>query len=102
VTRSVPAAAAWDVVPNIAIEIVSPTDRLSRHINKLEEYFAAGVQRVWVVFPDQCKVYVYDSPTSVRILQVGDDLTAEPVLTGFQLPLATLFETEGDGTTATV
>ena len=51
----------------------------------------AGVQ-VWVVYPGTNKIYVYDSPTSVHILQVGDDLDGGSLLPGFRLPLAVLFQ----------
>ncbi len=60
-------------------------------MEKVEEYFRAGVERVWVVFPGAKKVYVYESPTSVRILTAADTLDGGPVLPGFQLPLANLF-----------
>ena len=41
-------------------------------------------------FPKQ--VYIYESPTQVRILTRADELYGEPVLPHFRLPLATLFE----------
>jgi len=46
---------------------------------------------VWVIFPVTKKIYVYSSPTRVRILQVGDDLDGEAVIPGFRVPLSTLF-----------
>jgi hypothetical protein len=48
-----------------------------------------------VVYPVVGEVYVYDSSTRVRILQLGDDLDGEDLLPGFRVGLATLFE-EGD------
>lgn len=90
--RGVPHAEAWDVVPNLAVEVVSPSNTWDEMVNKVAEYFRAGVEGVWVIFASQEQVYVYDSPTQVRILTRADALTGEPVLPGFRLPVAALFE----------
>ena len=37
---------------------------------KIHDYFAAGVRRVWVVYPRQQEVYVYASPTEIQVLQL--------------------------------
>ena len=90
--RQVPHAEAWEVVPNLAVEVVSRTDRADDLMNKIAEYFHAGVEGVWVVFPSQEQIHVYESPTSVRILTRADALRGEPVLPHFQLPVAALFD----------
>jgi Uma2 family endonuclease len=94
IERRAPQAAAWEVVPDLAVEIVSPTNKGYDDAIKLEEYFRAGTRLVWVVYPPTSKVYVYGSPTSVRILALGDELDGGAVLPGFRLPLATLFGPE--------
>ena len=91
-TRRIPRIEAWEVVPNLAVEVVSPTDSFDYIVDKVAEYFHAGVERVWVVFPSQEQVYVYDSPTSVRILTRTDELSGDPKLPHFRLPLVELFE----------
>jgi Uma2 family endonuclease len=93
--RRIPRTEAWEVVPNLAVEVVSRTDSADSIVDKIAEYFHAGVERVWVVFPSQEQVYVYDSPTSVRILTRTDELSAEPILPNFRLPLVELFEDAG-------
>jgi Uma2 family endonuclease len=85
--RRIPRTEAWEVVPNLAIEIVSRTDSVDQIVDKIAEYFHAGVERVWVVFPSQEQVYAYESPTSVRILTRTDELSGEPILPHFRLPL---------------
>jgi Uma2 family endonuclease len=80
------------VVPNLAVEVVSPTDRVDALMDKVAEYFHAGVECVWVVLPSQQQVHVYESPTSVRILTRADTLRGEPLLPHFQLQLAALFD----------
>jgi len=89
--RRVPRTEAWDIVPDLAVEVVSLTNSAEQVSEKIEEYFRSGVRQVWVVYPGTSKVYLYDNPTSVRILQVGDDLEGGSVLPGFRLALQDLF-----------
>ena len=90
--QRVPRAEAWEVVPNLAVEIVSPTDRAEDLMHKVTEYFRAGVECVWVIFPAQEQVHVYAAPTRVQIYTRADILLGEPVLPHFQLRLAGLFD----------
>ena len=82
---------AWDVVPNLATEVVSPTDRAEELDDKIAEYFRAGVQLVWVVYPMQSKIHVYSAPTQIAVLTRNDVLDGGPVVPGFRLALAELF-----------
>jgi Uma2 family endonuclease len=93
--RRVPQTEAWDVVPDLAVEFVSETNSANSIVVKIEEYFQAGVRKVWVIYPVVSKVYVYDSPTRIRVLQLGDDLEDEDLLPGFRVALTTLFEEGG-------
>jgi Uma2 family endonuclease len=81
----------WPVIPNLAIEVVSKSNPAEDLLDKLEEYFRAGVELVWIVYPRQRHVYVYESPTQVHIVNVTEELDGGKVLPGFRLPLATLF-----------
>ncbi len=89
--RRVPRTEAWDIVPDLAVEVVSLTNSAEQVSEKIEDYFRSGVRQVWVVYPGTSKVYLYDSPISVRILQVGDDLDGGSVFPGFRLALEDLF-----------
>lgn len=90
--RRVPAVNGWVVVPDLAIEVVSPTDGAVDLIEKVEEYLDAGVRRVWAVYPAMRCVYDYASAKAITILRVGDKLDGADVLPGFVLSLADLFE----------
>jgi Uma2 family endonuclease len=90
--RRVPRAEAWEVIPNLAVEVVSRSDRGNDIVDKVSEYFGVGVECVWVVFPFHEQVYIYESPSRVRILTRADTLGGEPVLPRFQLPLTALFD----------
>jgi Uma2 family endonuclease len=92
--RPVPETEAWEVVPDLAVEVISKNNSAYTVARKIDEYFDAGARGVWVVYPITSKVYVYDSPTRVRILQLGDELDGEEVIPGFHVALSTLFEPE--------
>jgi Uma2 family endonuclease len=81
-------------VPELAVEVISPREPLWDVRRRIGEYFAAGVQAVWVILPDAAEAHCYSAPTEVRILTRADDLTGEPVVPGFRLPLADLFPAE--------
>ena len=82
---------AFDVVPNIAVEVISPTNSGDEIIDKIRDYFFAGVQLVWVIYPRQRYVYVYTADDKVVILTEKGELDGGNVLPGFRLPLAGLF-----------
>jgi Uma2 family endonuclease len=90
--RAVPDDAAWNVIPDLAVEVVSPTDRDEAGLAKVREYFQAGVRLVWKVYPRERVVHVYESFTTIRVLTRADELDGGEVVPGFRLPLATLFE----------
>ena len=90
-SSELPDANAWDVIPDLAVEVTSPSDRAEVQRKKVLEYFRVGVRLVWVVYPNLRTVDVYDTPTSVRVFGADDALTGDPILPGFRLPLADLF-----------
>jgi Uma2 family endonuclease len=92
--RPVPRTSVWDVIPDLAIEVISPTNGARDVIVKVGEYFRHGVKKVWIVYPLEEQVYVYHSPTSIRVLTRSDRLESPEILPGFQLPLEQLFESE--------
>ena len=79
-------------MPDLAVEIVSPTNLAEEIDRTITEYFQAGVRLVWVFYPDSGRVYVYQSPTHVGILERDDTLDGGEVLPGFRLPIAGLYE----------
>jgi Uma2 family endonuclease len=92
----VPASETWDVVPDLTVEVISESNSANAVARKIDEYFKAGVRTVWVIYPSTNKIYVYDSPTQVRILQLGDELNGEGIIPGFHVPLSALFAPEAE------
>ena len=92
--KRVPRTNAWEVVPNLAVEVVSTSNTAEEILAKIREYFQVGVELVWVVYPTEEQVYVYDSPTQLRILKNDQEMDGGNVLPGFNLPIAALFDEE--------
>jgi Uma2 family endonuclease len=90
--KSVPQANAWTVVPDLVVEVVSPSDTASDLLAKVSEFFQAGSRLFWVIHMNLSQVYVYESPTQVRILNRDETLDGGPALPGFTLPLASLLD----------
>lgn len=89
---------AWPVIPNLAVEIVSPSNSSSLVLTKINEYFASGVERVWTIFPDQSMAYDYSSPTQIDGIAADGALDGGSLIPGFRLALRELFgEPEIDG-----
>ncbi|RKU26153.1 hypothetical protein C6499_14065 [Candidatus Poribacteria bacterium] len=83
---------ASPVPPDLAIEVVSPTDMLNRVEEKAFAYLEAGTQLVWVLKPRSKTVTVYRSETDITLLTRNDTLTGEEVVKGFSCQVAELFE----------
>lgn len=84
-------AGFWPGAPDLAIEILSPSNRALTG-DKVADYLATGSRLVWVVDPLRRAVVVQETDRPNRTL-AGDDLLAgEPVLPGFRLPVSRLFE----------
>jgi Uma2 family endonuclease len=83
---------AWSVVPDLAVEVISPSDLAEEQLQKILEYFIAGVRLVWVVYPPLGYLHVYSSPKTVQILGRLDTLDGGSVLPGFSMPLDLLFD----------
>ena len=80
------------IPPDLAVEVVSPTDRQYNVTEKAFAYLKAGTRLVWVIEPVAKTVMVYRSKTDFTLLTYADTLTGEDVVEGFTCPVAQLFE----------
>ncbi len=76
------------VVPDLAIEILSPDDSFERMMEKVDEYLSQGVKLVWIVITSTREVLVC---TAQGKYSVRDTLTAPELLPGFELPVKDIF-----------
>jgi Uma2 family endonuclease len=80
-----------DVAPELVVEIMSPSNTWSEAHEKLADYFAIGVQVVWMVDPQLEQIHVYRAPDQVTLLHKADTLRDEELLPGFEIKLTEIF-----------
>jgi Uma2 family endonuclease len=81
----------WPGAPDLAIEVLSPSNRMSEIWQRVADYLDAGSRLVWVVDP-YTQAAVVLRPSGLPSLVSGDDaLDGENVIPGFLLPLADVF-----------
>lgn len=86
-----PDEAIWDVIPELAVEIISDGNTRREMELKLADYFAAGVKVVWYLYPKTKSAVVYTSPTRKKEIAPDGLLDGGKVLPGFSLPLSNVF-----------
>ncbi|MDE0316284.1 MAG: Uma2 family endonuclease [Candidatus Poribacteria bacterium] len=84
--------AIFSIPPELAIEVISPTDSLTKVVEKALAYLEAGTLLVWIIEPTGKTVTVFRSETDITTLTRKDTLTGEDVVEGFSCPVAQLFE----------
>lgn len=82
-----------DGASDLAVEILSPSERPGAIYRKLGEYFDAGAKQVWLVRPETQTVTVYGTEPDPTILGADDELTAGDLIPGFRCRVADLFAT---------
>jgi Uma2 family endonuclease len=80
----------WPVAPDLAVEVVSPSDRAADVQSRVNDFLAAGSRLVWVIYPDTLIAAVYYPGGEARILPREGVLDGSPVLPGLRIPLADL------------
>ena len=80
-----------DILPNLVVEVLSPSNRPGEMARKLAAYFAGGVELVWVIDPATRSATVHAAADSAVLLAEAGTLDGGAVLPGFALPLAALF-----------
>ncbi len=90
--RPIPETGDWELVPDLAVEVVSPNDIFQGVLAKMREYFRLGVKQVWIVLPVDREIYIYDSPRDLHILTADNELDGGVLLPGLRLSVASLFQ----------
>jgi Uma2 family endonuclease len=77
--------------PDLAVEILSPSNTIAEIHEKIVEYFENDTRLVWVIHPDEKYVLVYHSPEPDRLLRSLDRLDGEDVVPGLAISVGELF-----------
>jgi Uma2 family endonuclease len=85
-TQDIPGA------PDLAIEVLSPSDTATAMRRKVKQYFAAGSRAVWLVYPESREIEVRNSAAGPsRVLGENDTVEAPELLPGFSAKVASFF-----------
>ena len=80
-----------NVVPDLAVEVVSPGDTNREVEEKVLDWLRSGVKLVWVIYPANRSATVYRSMDDVQELSEDDSLDGEQVVPGFTCSVGDLF-----------
>jgi len=81
----------WPIAPDLAVEIISPSETATEIQDKVQDYLAAGTRMIWLVFPAHKIVTEYQSTGIVRHYNYEDSLDGGDVVPGFHYALKKLF-----------
>jgi Uma2 family endonuclease len=83
----------FEGAPDLAVEVLSPQDRASEVMAKVQDWLGAGCREVWVIDPRTETVSVCRSRNESLVLHAADRLTIDQLLPGFSLNVAEIFAT---------
>jgi len=93
--RELPAEPIADLVPDLAVEVLSASNTRREMENKRREYFQGGARLVWEIDPATRTARMYTSPDQFLEIDINGALDGGDVLPGFTLPLSQLFSRAG-------
>lgn len=79
------------IVPDLAVEVISPNDSAYEVDTKIVEYLHAGVRLVWIVNPETRTIRIHRADGTIGWLTESDELSGEDVLPGFRCRVVELF-----------
>jgi Uma2 family endonuclease len=81
--------------PDLAVEVISPSNTVTEMNQKIEDYFKYGTKIVWLIYPETKTVDVWhslaDGTLTKHKFEIQDSLSGEDVIPNFSLPVAKIF-----------
>jgi Uma2 family endonuclease len=81
----------FEGAPDLAVEVLSPTDTVADVEDKVDDYLRAGSLLVWVVNPKRRTVTIYRAGATPALVGEQEQLVGEAVLPGFSCAVADIF-----------
>jgi len=81
----------WEVIPDLVVEVISPSDTVRYVVDKVAAYLDAGVAVVITLDPKRRSASVHTADGVTRTLRESDTLEVPDVLPGFSLPVSEIF-----------
>jgi Uma2 family endonuclease len=82
----------FDGAPDLAVEVLSPSDRTSEVQGKIRSWLEAGSRAVWIVDPKTQSVAIHKSTRDIVVLGTADMLSDPQMLPDFNVPVIEIFE----------
>ena len=79
-----------DIAPDLAIEVISPSNSAADMHRKVDQLMDAGTRQVWVVYPDSRDVDVHTADGAITYRE-GDSISGGDILPGFEIAVADMF-----------
>lgn len=80
-----------DMPPVVAVEVLSPDDRVNRVNQKIAEYLDSGVREVWIVDPMSRDIAIHRADSAPEFLSEQEELVGGATLPGFRCVVAGFF-----------
>lgn len=77
--------------PDLAAEVVSPTDDPDDLVLKVQQYLRSGARAVWVLYPEARLAYIYSPAERPEVRETHQSLDDPDMFPGFSLPLSRVF-----------
>lgn len=81
----------FEGAPDLAVEVLSPTDPVGKTEERIQDYLDAGTRLVWIVNPFGRYVIAYSPGSPPRLFPSGSTLDGGDVLAGFSCAVSDLF-----------
>jgi Uma2 family endonuclease len=81
----------WEGAPDLAVEVLSPTDTVEEIEEKVDDYLTAGCPMVLVMNPRRRTLTVHRPGRDPVVLREADTFDADDVVPGFRCPVAAVF-----------
>jgi Uma2 family endonuclease len=82
--------------PMLAVEVLSPNDRIGKVTRRIAEFLRAGTHLVWLIDPEARDVTAHRPGQNPQVFEAGQELTGEDVLPDFRCPVAEFFFVAGE------
>ena len=83
-------------VPNLLVEVLSPSDTFSQTLRRVDQYLELGVPMIWVLEPEERCVHQFRLDELRKRFDIGDTITGNGVLPDYECRVADFFTLPGD------
>lgn len=81
----------WPGPPDLAVEVLSPSDRPGKVKQKISRWLSFGMKQLWIVDPKHSTITIYRSESDITTFSGSDHLEAQDLFPGFRISLDKIF-----------